>query len=126
MNGRWRLDDVARMAGWLGDELRDAGILPDDAGVYIRVGSQANGRAWKLGTGPDGNFQIPGFPEYLGWTGAEAEGRCRAILDTLHACKAVRQHDDWHSRRRADISESVAVAVAREAERIADAQGVTA
>jgi hypothetical protein len=114
------------MAGWLGDELRHAGILPDDASVYIRTGSQANGQAWKLGTGPDGHDQVPGFPEYLGWTGAEAEGRCRAILDTLHACKAVRMGDDWHARRRADISERVAAAAARKAERIADAQQVTA
>ena len=122
MRGRWRHDDVARMAGWLGDELRHAGILPDDASVYIRTGSQANGRAWKLGTGPDGHDQVPGFPEYLGWTGAEAEGRCRAILDTLHACKAVREHNDWHARRRADISRRYADA----ANRIADAQQVTA
>ena len=122
MNGRWRHDDVALMAGWLGDELRHAGILPDDASVYIRTGSQANGQAWKLGTGPDGHDQVPGFPEYLGWTGAEAEGRCRAILDTLQACKAVREDNLWHARRRADISRRYTDA----ANRAADAQRVTA
>ena len=117
MSGRWKIDDVARMAGWLTVELRDAGILPDDASVYIWTGSQANGQAWKLGCGADGNDQVPGFPEYLGWTGAEAQGRCRAILDTLHACKAVQQHDEWHARRRADISERMAETAARKVAR---------
>jgi hypothetical protein len=104
MQGRWRQDDIARMAGWLTRELRHAGILPGDAYVYITTGSRTNGQAWKLGCGADGHDQVPGFPEYLGWTGAEAEGRCRAILDTLQACSAIRKNDEWLARRRADIA----------------------
>ena len=113
MQGRWRIDDVARMARWLTRELRDAGILPDNANVYIWTGSRTDGNAWKLGCGTDGRDQVPGFPEYLGWTGAEAEGRCRAILDTLHACKAVRDGSEWHARRRADITERTTATAAR-------------
>ena len=58
-------------------------------------------------TGLHGEDQVPGFPEYLGWTGGEAHARCRAMLDTLHAVQAVARGEEWHARRRAEIADRI-------------------
>ena len=108
VSNRWTQDDISLMAGFLTNTLQDAGIIPDGAKVYISPGSPTNGRGWKMTCGLHGADQVPGFPEYLGWTGGEARARCRAMLDTLHAVQAVAVGNDWHARRRADIADRLA------------------
>ena len=112
VSNRWTQDDISLMAGFLTEAMHGAGIIPAGAKVYISPGSPLNGRGWKMTTGLHGEDQVPGFPEYLGWTGGEAHARCRAMLDTFHAVKAVARGEEWHARRRADIADRLAGAAA--------------
>ena len=112
MSNRWTQDDISLMAGFLTDALHGAGIIPDGAKVYISPGSPMYGRGWKMTCGLHGCDSVPGFGEYIGWTGGEAHARCRAILETLQAVRRVAEGDEWHARKRADIADRLTSAAA--------------
>jgi hypothetical protein len=102
MAERWDTKSVEFMERWLQDELLQVGLIPASARVHIQRGSAANGRAWRLNVireDSGAHYNVPGCPDYIGWTGAEARLTCGWIADVLRAARRMRGDDAYMARQ---------------------------